>query len=103
MRLFVYGSLMDTAFRSEILGREIWVDRQDEDEHKLLKGYKVVQHSTLPYPTIVPHEVEYVDGAVFEVSEQDLEIFDRYETSAYTRTTVTLSDGEEVFVYIESN
>jgi len=97
MRIFTYGSLLDDSIRSRVLNKSV-------DGHiDTLKGYKLSNHTVLPYPTIIPFKGGTVYGKVFDVTSEDLEKLDRYETQYYTKINVLLDSGKESLVYIDSN
>jgi gamma-glutamylcyclotransferase (GGCT)/AIG2-like uncharacterized protein YtfP len=97
MRIFTYGSLLDDNIRYRVL------DKHVDGETDTLKDYKVSDHTLLPYPTIVPFKDGTVYGKVFDVTSEDLQRLDRYETQYYTKINVLLDSGKESLVYIDSN
>ena len=97
MNVFTYGSLLDDSIRKSVLGKSI------DGNIDTLRGYIVKDHSVLPYPTIMPLKDGTVHGKVFDVTNEDLERLDRYETQYYTKINVLLDSGKESLVYIDSN
>lgn len=86
--LFAYGSLVDPACVSEVLGRTHLGERLAAR----LDGYQRIVSSTYPYPYVVPSPGHSVDGVLItELSADDLHLLDRYEDVGggdYQRATV---------------
>jgi gamma-glutamylcyclotransferase (GGCT)/AIG2-like uncharacterized protein YtfP len=97
MNIFTYGSLLDDDIRSRVLCKHI------DGEKDTLSGYRVSEHTVLPYPTIVPFKEGSVYGKVFDVTSEDLQRLDKYETQYYTKINVLLDSGKKSLVYIDSN
>ena len=62
MKIFTYGSLLDDNIRYRVL------DKHVDGETDTLKGYKLSDHTLLPYPTIVP----FKDGMVGSEANDDV-------------------------------
>lgn len=92
--LFVYGTLRNKKIQEEVFGRST------EGETDALEGYVGLQIKLggRIYPVIVPGD-GIIEGRVLEVTSQELEMIDLYETDAYKRTTVVLKSGKEAWVY----
>jgi len=97
MRIFVYGSLLNDSLRYRVL------DRDSKLTMITLSGFEITEHSLLPYPSIKKNKNSVVEGGWFEVSEQDLEALDRYETQLYEKHTVLLDDNKPSLVYVDKN
>lgn len=106
--LFSYGTLQDRPVQLAVFGREL-VGRSDElpgfrrgripinDPEVLASGSETHYSNAVPSP----HSEDVVTGTVFEVSEQDLTAADNYEEDAdYRRVLVTLSSGDDAWVYL---
>lgn len=106
--LFSYGTLQEDSVQMNVFGR-LLTGAPDE-----LRGF---EQSTLTlrtaepggvvpgtYPVVRPNgrEDSCVRGTVYEVSNAELEITDRYETSAYKRVAVTLASGRRAWVYADA-
>ena len=50
--------------------------------------------------TLIPSKTDAVEGMVFEVSEEELLLADRYEPENYKRIKVALRSGKEALVYV---
>lgn len=93
-QLFVYGTLSDPKVQEVVLGRQILVITDRLFDHVLsfivIEGtrYKIAQQGKGSVP-----------GYVLEVSKNELELIDVYETTAYCRKQVTLESGRTAWVY----
>lgn len=96
-RLFVYGTLQDSAVQQKVFGRTA------KSTPAQLNGYKKGQveiHGTI-YPIAIADSSASITGQVLEVSEEELILMDEYETEAYQRITATLASGDRVWVYCQ--
>ena len=94
--MFVYGSLLDSKLRLNVLGRNI------EGKSDILEDYIVDTHSVLTaYPTIIKLEGGFVNGKMFKVNDADIVNLDRYESYYYKKIEVTLKSKVMSLVYIE--
>ena len=106
--LFSYGTLQDRRVQLAVFGREL-AGRSDglpgytrgrvpiTDPEVLASGNETHYSNAVPSP----HSEDVVTGTAFEVSEEDLTAADDYEEDAeYRRVLVTLSSGDEAWVYL---
>ena len=94
--IFVYGSLLDKALRTNVLGHDT------EGVKDILEDYTLDTHSVLGrYPTVIKSEGDFVRGEIFKVNGDDIENMDRYESHYYKKIEVTLKSGVMSLVYIE--
>jgi gamma-glutamylcyclotransferase (GGCT)/AIG2-like uncharacterized protein YtfP len=106
--LFSYGTLQNKSVQMAHFGR-LLTGRQDE-----LPGY-VRQTQAVLDPGIIAltgesilanvepsaNPEDTVLGTVFEITEQELDAADQYETAAnYRRLSVTLRSGDQAWVYV---
>lgn len=96
-QLFVYGTLQDPEVQRRVIGREIAGTPDVLDDY--FKSEIVMSDGT--FPIIVPEAGKSVGGKVLDVTPEELERMDIYETSAYRRIRVTLRSGQETWVYAE--
>jgi gamma-glutamylcyclotransferase (GGCT)/AIG2-like uncharacterized protein YtfP len=94
--LFIYGSLQDPTVQSELLGRRLEGKFALLDNHVLMRDWPVEGKA---YPRLWPHSAGCVIGQVVELTIEELEILDRYETDAYERTDVYIKDIGPVQTY----
>jgi gamma-glutamylcyclotransferase (GGCT)/AIG2-like uncharacterized protein YtfP len=108
--LFSYGTLQNKSVQIANFGREL-AGREDA-----LPGYvpgkvaivdpKVIassgeSHYANVEPSSDPEDVVF--GTVFEITEQELAVADKYEeTAQYRRTSVTLQSGDRAWVYAKA-
>lgn len=106
--LFSYGTLQEERVQLELFGRILhgakdalrgWKISLIEitDESFLAKGEETIQ-KTLVFSN---DENDLVEGTVFEISEDELLLADRYEPENYRRKKVTLRSGKEAWIYTE--
>lgn len=101
MNLFVYGTLLFPEIREWVSGR------RHRSEPAVLKGFRVrrVRNATFPGIVRVPESgEETASGEVlFDLTETEFAMLDRYEDDFYVRSLVslTLENGAEIecFVY----
>lgn len=94
-RLFVYGTLRDPMVQRRVIGRFV------PGTPATLAGYSRVPIvlSGDTYWIVEQDTAGTVDGLVLELTPEELEQADIYETSAYQRIRVTLLDGSQAWVY----
>lgn len=83
MRLFFYGTLLDSAVQSRVLGRVL--DRRDLMP-AVLRHFRCVYIAGRSYPMVVPRRGGLVEGVVAEgLSRDDLARIANYEGDDYRR------------------
>ncbi len=94
-KLFVYGSLQSAFIQYKVLGRVC------EGQIDILDNYlrSDISLDGSVYPIAVPLEGEYIEGTILELTDEELQRADIYETEAYRRIKVTLRSGAEVWMY----
>lgn len=97
-KLFIYGTLIDSEIQKEIIGRELKLSPQ------ILSGYKKskMEVSGTLYPLIVSDINKEVKGFIVEITDEELQKIDAYETNAYKRMQINLKNRERVWVYVEN-
>lgn len=107
--LFSYGTLQDENVQISLFDRRL-VGRRD-----YLLGYKEsltriadqdfartsgkAHHSILRRAA---NETEKLKGTVFEVTDVELELADKYEPAEYKRVVANLASGGQAWVYVEA-
>ena len=91
--IFTYGTLQEPLVQQSLIGRVA------ELRDATIEGFEMQTAYGGNYLALVSGEGE-VEGKVFDVSDEELEIFDRYEGPAYRRITVFTLQGDETFVYV---
>jgi gamma-glutamylcyclotransferase (GGCT)/AIG2-like uncharacterized protein YtfP len=103
--LFSYGTLQKEKVQLELFGRLLNGAKdilggyklspvEIKDESFLAKGEDKYQL------TLIPSKDEIVEGTIFEISEEELLLADRYEPENYKRIKVTLRSGKEAWIYV---
>lgn len=93
VKVFVYGTLMTPSVRYGLLGRQV------EGTSAILQGFKKVGLN------IIEASDEQVAGQIIEVTTEELERLDRYEsvsTGLYKQITVNVN-GEDCVAYQKVN
>jgi hypothetical protein len=107
--LFSYGTLQQREVQLSNYGREL------DGQPDALIGYELVPvaiddpqvvaisgkavHTIARRTDDVSHRIP---GALFWLTEAELEMTDAYETSAYSRVEVTLESGRSAWVYVDA-
>ena len=100
MIVFVYGTLMDEKIRYDVLGRQI------PGIHATLDGYdgsKTIIIENKSYPAAEKNSECFIKGLTIELTEDEILKLDVYETDAYKREEVKLTNGQSAFIYSNKN
>ncbi|MGZ5286733.1 MAG: gamma-glutamylcyclotransferase family protein [Flavisolibacter sp.] len=104
--LFSYGTLQKAKVQMELFGRLLKGEKDNLPGYRLetiaIKDEKVLATSELPYHLIaVPgNENDFVEGVVLELTQEEIESADAYETEDYKRIEVQLKSGKTSWVYV---
>lgn len=94
-KLFTYGTLQVPEIQQSVF------HRTTHGKPDVLEGFE--RHMMLfgpqPYPIIEAKADSAVEGLVIEVTPDELDEIDRYETNAYRRIAVQLKSGTSAWVY----
>ncbi len=104
--LFSYGTLQKEKVQIELFGRILQGSGDTligykvstieiKDESFLLKGEKKYQLTA-----VISKDNDNIKGTVFEITEEDLRLADKYEPVNYKRVKVVLESGKEAWIYI---
>ncbi|MEL6151313.1 MAG: gamma-glutamylcyclotransferase family protein [Chloroflexota bacterium] len=96
-RLFIYGTLMLGDVQRRVIGRVVPM------QTATLNGYRKdsVTLGIETYPRITVDADTFVEGAVIELTDDELVRVDHYEGSEYVRIVVTLTDDTAAWAYAE--
>ncbi|MDG1571189.1 gamma-glutamylcyclotransferase [Robiginitalea sp. M366] len=97
VRLFVYGTLLEADVCQWVFGR------QPEGKPDVLPGHVKKERSVAGrYPEVCPTDQpgQGVSGRCLELSPEDLQRADAYETALYYRAERTLASGSRAWVYL---
>ena len=99
MMLFVYGTLIDDETRKNILKRSV------SGTPATLDGYNleeiIIENES--YPAAEKRSGCLIKGLLIEITSEELKELDVYETDAYKRREVELTNRERAWVYINKN
>ncbi|MEI9911041.1 MAG: gamma-glutamylcyclotransferase family protein [Bacteroidota bacterium] len=107
--LFSYGTLQKDKVQVELFGRLLQGTKDTlegyrlatieiKDELFLSKGEEKYQLTLIPSTD----STESIEGTVFEISEEELLLADKYEPDNYKRIKVSLQSGKEAWIYAAS-
>lgn len=96
--LFVYGTLKNPKNQMKVIGR-LAPGKPDT-----LRGYMALDSTVLggKYPVVIEDSESYVTGLVIEVTPEELDLIDTYETDAYRREKRWLQSGQNAWVYLKA-
>ena len=107
--LFSYGTLQNENIQLEIFGRKLngLKDR--------LRGFRIGQlqlatgnepnpENIQSYPVAIAGDPQkdYIDGKIYQLTPEELQQADRYETGAYKRVNLQLESGKLAWVYLSA-
>lgn|SRR5690242_13140424 len=105
-RLFSYGTLQQESVQLANFHRRL-KGRPDVLTGWRLSTVEIRDPTVLAQSGLAVHKIlvpgspsNEVDGVVFEISPEELEAADGYETEAYKRVKVKLKSGVEAWVYV---
>ena len=100
MNLFVYGTLITGKTLKNILDRDVPGIPATLDGYD---GSKMVVIESESYPSAEKNIECSIQGLLIEVTSEELEKLDVYETDAYIRKEVELTNGKKAWVYLNKN
>ena len=105
--LFSYGTLQKEKVQLELFGRIL------QGSKDILKGYRVstieikdesvLSKSEQKYHLIAifsKDKNDFIEGTVFQITEEELFMADQYETDDYKRVEVRLESGKTAWIYV---
>jgi gamma-glutamylcyclotransferase (GGCT)/AIG2-like uncharacterized protein YtfP len=105
-KLFSYGTLQQESVQLANFGRKL------KGSADLVMGWRltavqITDPKVLALSGLAVHKImvpgdltDEVDGVMFEISPQELQAADSYETADYKRVRVKLRSGTEAWVYV---
>ncbi len=107
--LFSYGTLQKDNVQLELFGRRL------SGEKDLLRGYKAsnieIRDRTFLSRGEQPYQLtaintddpsDTIEGTVFELSPDEIQLTDMYEPDRFRRVKVKLSSGKKAWVYLNA-
>ena len=104
--LFSYGTLQKENVQMELFGRTLQGTKDAVTGYKIstieIRDESVVSKSeqTLHLIAVASTPDNKIDGMVLELTPQELETADAYETEDYKRVKVTLESGKQAWIYV---
>jgi gamma-glutamylcyclotransferase (GGCT)/AIG2-like uncharacterized protein YtfP len=105
--LFSYGTLQKEKVQLELFGRLLHGTKD------ILEGYKISTIEISDKEFLAKGEEKYqrtliasnnnddkVEGTVFEISEEELFVADKYEPANYKRIKAVLRSGKQAWIYV---
>ena len=107
--LFSYGTLQLEAVQLDNFGRKL-KGSKDRLEGYRLESVEIKDEDVLKSSGLVSHPIaiasenpeDFIEGTVFELSDQELLQADLYEVEDYRRVEVSLASGRRSWVYVAS-
>tara|TARA_B100001765_G_C19260310_1_gene230903 strand:+ start:203 stop:511 length:309 start_codon:yes stop_codon:yes gene_type:complete len=100
MNLFVYGTLTIGETLKNILDRDVSGTPATLDGYD---GSKMVIIESESYPAAEKNIECSIQGLLIEITSEELQKLDVYETDAYKRKEVELTSGKKAWVYLNKN
>ena len=100
MNLFVYGTLAIGETLKNILDRDVPGIPATLDGYD---GSKMVIIESESYPAAEKNIECSIQGLLIEITSEELQKLDVYETDAYKRKEVELTSGKKAWVYLNKN
>ena len=100
MNLFVYGTLATGETLKNILDRDVPGMPATLDGYD---GSKTITTENESYPAAEKNTECSIQGLLVEVTPEELEKLDVYETDAYRRKEVGLTNGVKAWIYLNKN
>ena len=98
--LFVYGTLITDETRKDVLGRDVSGVPATLDGYD---GSKTVTIEKESYPAAEKKKKHSIQGLLIEVTPEELEKLDAWETDAYRRKEIELTNGIKAWIYLNKN
>jgi gamma-glutamylcyclotransferase (GGCT)/AIG2-like uncharacterized protein YtfP len=100
MMVFVYGTLTDQKILKNIIGRNVSGIPITLDGYDGSKKIIIENESYLAAEKNIECSIQ---GLLIEITSEELETLDVYETDAYKRKEVELTNGIKAWIYINKN
>ena len=99
MNLFVYGTLTTDGTLKNVIGRDV------PGMPVTLDGYvsKAITIENEFYPAAEKNTECSIQGLLVEITPEELEKLDAWETDAYRRKEVELTNGIKAWIYLNKN
>lgn len=109
-KLFSYGTLQFKQVQLDTFGR-LLTGQKDRLPHYILKQVKITDPKVIASSGTDMHPIlfytgkasDFVEGVIFDITDEELIHSDAYEVADYKRVAFTFGSGTEAFVYIDAN
>ena len=105
--LFSYGTLQKEKVQLELFGRLLHATKDVAEGYKLssieIKDKAFLSKGEDKYQrTLIPssNKADKIEGTVFEISNEELLLADKYEPNHYKRIKVVLRSGKQAWIYV---
>jgi gamma-glutamylcyclotransferase (GGCT)/AIG2-like uncharacterized protein YtfP len=106
--LFSYGTLQDEAVQLSVFKRKL-TGRKDAIKGYKLSRVEIKDDEVLAISGLTHHLIlipgdpgHFIDGMVFEITDEELLLADEYEAENYKRVLVATSAGPDAWVYVQA-
>ena len=100
MNLFVYGTLTTDEALKNVIGRDVLGIPARLDGYD---GSKTITIENESYPVAEKNTECSIQGLLVEITPEELEKLDAWETDAYRRKEVELTNGIKAWIYLNKN
>ena len=100
MNLFVYGTLTTDEALKNVIGRDVLGIPTRLDGYD---GSKTITIENESYPAAEKNTECSIQGLLVEVTPEELEKLDAWETDAYRRKEVELTNEIKAWIYLNKN
>lgn len=94
--LFIYGTLRDNEVCEKVLGRTVLPTSLTP---AYAKDYAIFKVADVSYPCLLPEKGTCAQGFILsDLTDEDLQILDRFEGENYKRVPIEVHVGDEVMI-----
>ena len=108
--LFSYGTLQLERVQIETYGRKL-IGQADRLRHYKVDQLQITDPEVLAtsgkefHPIAIKTNLaqDFIEGTIFEITEEELHASDQYEVSDYQRILETFESGTQAWIYVKRN
>jgi len=106
--LFSYGTLQMEQVQLDTFGRRL-KGKKDVLRKYIIKDLKITDPDVIkssgtdihPILEYAGNQNDFVEGTIYEISDEELELADSYEVDDYQRRLLTFESGTKAWVYLK--
>lgn len=106
--LFSYGTLQMEQVQLDTFGRRL-KGKKDVLRKYIIKDLKITDPDVIkssgtdihPILEYTGNQNDFVEGTIYEISDEELELADSYEVDDYQRRLLTFESGTKAWVYLK--